>query len=170
MMSVLNKICLHWTGGANFPCNKDLEAYHFCIDKLGKIYQGEYLPEDNLNCNDEKYAKHCGGGNTGCIGLSLCGMAGFNLADLWTRYPLYQKQIEAFCCMAGYLTNKYKIDVCKETVFTHYEFGQSHPKTSSYGKIDFTYLPYLPNLQKERIGDYLRNKIQWYQIQQKKGK
>ncbi len=34
-MAELNKICLHWTAGANFPCNKDLEAYHFCVDKLG---------------------------------------------------------------------------------------------------------------------------------------
>ena len=105
-MSVLNKICLHWTGGANFPCETDLKAYHFCVDKLGRIYQGKYFPEDNLNCKDGKYAKHCGGGNTGCIGLSLCGMAGFNLANLQTNYPLFPLQLEAFCCLAGYLANK----------------------------------------------------------------
>ena len=31
----LNKICLHWTAGANFPNDTDLKAYHFCVDKLG---------------------------------------------------------------------------------------------------------------------------------------
>ena len=117
-----------------------------------------------------RYAAHCGGGNTGCIGVSCCGMYGFNLKDKKTKYPLTQKQVEAMCSKVAKLCSLYGITVSEKTVFTHYEFGQSHPKTSSYGKIDFTYLPYLPNLSKERIGDYLRNKIQWYQIQQKKGK
>lgn len=97
-------------------------------------------------------------------------MYGFNLKDKKTKYPLTQKQVEAMCSKVAKLCSLYGITVSEKTVFTHYEFGQSHPKTSSYGKIDFTYLPYLPNLSKERIGDYLRNKIQWYQIQQKKGK
>lgn len=70
------------------------------------------------------------------------------------------------CSKVAKLCSLCGINVSEKTVFTHYEFSQSHPKTSSYGKIDFTYLPYRPNLQKERIGDYLRNKIQWYQIQQ----
>lgn len=120
--------------------------------------------------HDGKYAAHCGGGNTGCIGVSCCGMYGFNLKDKKTKYPLIQKQVEAMCSKVAKICSLYGITVSEKTVFTHYEFGQSHPKTSSYGKIDFTYLPYLPNLSKERIGDYLRNKIQWYQIQQKKGK
>ena len=93
-----------------------------------------------------------------------------DLKDKKTKYPLTQKQVEAMCSKVAKLCSLYGITVSEKTVFTHYEFGQSHPKTSSYGKIDFTYLPYLPNLQKERIGDYLRNKILWYQIQQKKGK
>ncbi len=58
-MTSLNKICLHWTAGANTPCQVDLEAYHFCIDNLGRIYKGKYTPEDNIDCYDGKYAKHC---------------------------------------------------------------------------------------------------------------
>ena len=30
-------------------------------------------------------------GNTGCIGLSVCGMAGFDLTKKQTKYPLTQK-------------------------------------------------------------------------------
>lgn len=167
-MTSLSKICLHWTAGANSPCNTDLEAYHFCIDKDGKVYQGNHKLEDNINCYDGNYAKHCGGGNTGCIGLSCCGMYKFNLKDKETKYPLTQKQIEALCNKAAELCIKYGISVNSKTVFTHHEFGNSHPKTSSFGKIDLTYLPYLPNLKQDRVGDYLRNKVSWYVLQQKK--
>ncbi len=168
-MSVLNKICLHWTGGANFPCETDLKAYHFCVDKLGRIYQGKYFPEDNLNCKDGKYAKHCGGGNTGCIGISLCGMAGFNLANLQTNYPLFPLQLEAFCCLAGYLANKYGINVCEEKVFTHFEFDQKRTLDGREGKIDITHISYLPELGVSGVGDYLRGKIRWYKEKIKNG-
>lgn len=164
----LSKICLHWSAGASSPCEVDLKAYHFVVDALGKIHQGHFKPEDNINCTDKKYAKHCGGGNTNCIGLSALGMAGFNLKDKQTKYPLTKLQVEAFCKLAAELCIKYGIQVSSETVFTHHEFGQKHPRTTSYGKIDFTYLPFLPNLEKDKIPDFLRNKISWYIIQIKK--
>ena len=165
---MLKTICLHWTAGSNKPCETDLKAYHFLFDKDGKEYSGCFTPEDNIDCQDGKYAKHCGGGNTCCIGISCCGMYGFNLKDKKTKYPLTQKQVEAMCFKTATLCNKYRIEVNDKTVFTHFEFGKSHPKTTSAGKIDFTYLPFLPNLAVEKIGDYLRNKIRWYQIQLKK--
>ena len=58
---------MHWTAGANTPCDTDLKAYHYCVDKYGKIFAGTHKPEDNLNCYDSNYAMHFGGGNTGCI-------------------------------------------------------------------------------------------------------
>ena len=161
-MSSLNKICLHWTAGANYPCQVDLNAYHYCIDELGRIYPGTHKPEDNLNCYDGNYAAHCGGGNTGCIGISVCGMAGFNLSAKQTKYPLNQKQIETMCCLTAYLSIKYRFSISEKSVFTHYEFDKK--KTKPEGKIDITYLPYLPNLQIEKIGAYLRNKAEWYGI------
>lgn len=167
-MTSLTKICIHWSAGANKPCATDLKAYHFLFDKDGNEYAGNYKPEDNLNCYDGKYAQHCGGGNTGCIGVSCCGMSGFDLKNKQTKYPITQKQVEAMCCKIAKLCNLYGIIVNEKNVFTHYEFGKRNRKTSSYGKIDFTYIPYLPNLSKESIGNYLRNKVQWYQIQLKK--
>lgn len=159
-MISLNKICLHWTAGANTPCQVDLEAYHFCIDNLGRIYKGKYSPEDNIDCYDGKYAKHCGGGNTGCIGLSVCGMAGFDLKNKKTKYPLTQKQIETLCCLAGYLSNLYGIPISKNFVFTHYEFDRRQKKKQ--GKTDITFLPYIPALSIDEVGSYLRKKITWY--------
>ncbi len=158
----LNKICNHWTAGTHNHCIKDLESYHYLIDKNGKIYKGKYKPEDNINCNDGKYAAHCGGGNTGCIGLSVCGMADFDLSKKQTKYPLTQKQIEALCSLNAYLSVKYNIDISKNSIFTHYEFDKKQPKSKQKGKIDITYLPFMPNLNKDSIGNYIRNKTSWY--------
>lgn len=168
-MSKLTKLCLHWTAGASSPCQLDLNSYHYCVDKLGRIYPGKHKPEDNLNCYDGNYAAHCGGGNTGCIGISACGMAGFSLSGKQTKYPLTQKQVDdALCVMAAYLSIKYGIPVNKNTVFTHYEFDRKKKKPD--GKIDITYLPYLPNLSKNSVGDYLRGKVNWYKDKIQQGK
>lgn len=167
-MTSLSKICLHWTAGSNTPCQVDLNAYHYCVDKLGRIYQGTHTPEDNLNCYDGKYAPHCGGGNTGCIGLSVCGMAGFDLIKKQTKYPLTQKQIEAFCCLVAYLSVKYGILISEKSVFTHYEFDRKKKKPE--GKIDITYIHYLPNLSQNSVGSYLRQKISWYRDKIKQNK
>jgi len=168
-MTSLNKICLHWTAGANSPCQLDLNSYHYCVDKFGRIYPGTHKPEDNLNCYDGNYAAHCGGGNTGCIGLSACGMAGFSLSKKQTKYPITQKQIDdALCTIAAYLSVKYGIPINKNTVFTHYEFD--HKKIKPEGKIDIAYLPYQPTISVDKVGDYLRGKVAWYKDKIKQGK
>ncbi len=167
-MTSLTKICLHWTAGSNKPCSQDLEAYHYCVDQCGRIYQGKYKPKDNLNCYDGAYAKHCGGGNTGCIGLSVCGMAGFDLTKKQTKYPLKQKQVEALCCLAAYLSINYGILIHENSVFTHYEFDRKKKKPE--GKINITYLHFAPNLSQSSVGKYLRQKIAWYRDKIKQGK
>ena len=77
-----------------------MDSYHFCVDKDGKIYAGSYAPEDNINCQDGIYARHCGGGNTGCIGISACGMKGFTEKKKESVCPLTQPQIESMCCLS----------------------------------------------------------------------
>lgn len=165
----LSKICLHWSAGASYPCEVDFAAYHFLVDKDGKVYLGHFKPENNIICKPNLYAMHCGGGNTGCVGISALGMAGFNLKDKKTAYPLTKTQVEAFCKLAAQLCIKYGIKVSADTVFTHYEFGQKHPKTKSFGKIDFTYLPFQPDMESKEICTYLRNKINWYITEIKSG-
>lgn len=166
-MTSLNKICLHWTAGSNYPCDKDLDSYHFCVDKNGKIYKGTYAPEDNVNCQDGIYARHCGGGNTGCIGISVCGMANFTTNKKQTKYPITQKQVDdGLCPLAAYLSIKYGI--LSNKIFTHYEFDRTKRKPE--GKIDITYLPYLPNLSTQEVLNHLKNKINWYRQKIKEGK
>lgn len=158
----MKRIILHWTAGGHYPNTSDLQHYHFVIDKDGKIYNGKYKPEDNLNCYDGKYAQHTGGGNTESIGVAVCGMANFNGNIESTKYPLTDVQLNKLFSFVSDLCKKYGIDVTPNTVMTHYEFGKSHPKTTSVGKIDITCLPPYPYLLKNQVGDFLRANIKQY--------
>ena len=120
-------------------------------------------PEDNINCNDGNYAPHCGGGNTGNIGIAFCGCYvpnGVSVKE--TKFPLTQKQLERGFKLGAELCKKYKIPINKDHVFTHYEFGKSHPNTSSAGKIDITYIHTCPTISSETVGSYIRGKVLWY--------
>ena len=111
----MKKIILHWTGGASYPNSVDLEHYHYVIDKDGKVYNGYYEPKDNLNCYDGKYAKHTGGGNTGSIGVAVCGMANFNGDIKSTKYLLTSIQIEKLFYLTAQLCSKYNIEITPDT-------------------------------------------------------
>lgn len=155
-MVSLKMITLHWTGGTYTPNQTDLNSYHFLIDGDGRVHNGVHRPEDNLNCKDGHYAKHCGGGNTGNIGIAICSM--WNTKD----YPIKRIQIEAACKLAGELSYKYGIRISDKTIMTHSEFGKAHPNTSSYGKIDIQSLPCVAVYGVEEVGKWIRNKVNWY--------
>lgn len=154
-------IILHWTAGGYNPCKTDILHYHFIIDGIGRVHAGDFSPEDNIDCKDGKYAAHCGGGNTGRIGISICCRKNKNT-------PPTKKQIEAMCKKAAECCIKYNIDPLK--VQTHAEFGIQHPNTSSFGKIDINSLPYENISGIEECGAYLRNKVLWYYIKIKETK
>lgn len=150
---MFKNIILHWTAGNYNPSVTDLEHYHYIVDGDGNVHKGKYTPRDNENCTDGKYAAHCGGGNTGRIGISICCRKDLNT-------PPTRKQVEAMCNLAAQLCNAYGLQPA--ACITHAEFGQAHPKTGSYGKIDINSLPYANVSGIKACGDYLRNKIQWY--------
>lgn len=126
----------------------------------GLIVKGKYKPEDNENCQDGKYAQHCGGGNTGAIGVAYCGMVGFKNVNNPGKYPLTAKQVEAGFKLCAELCKKYNIPI--NNVMTHYEFGKLHPKTTSAGKIDIIHLPSYPDVSATEMGTFIRKKIHWY--------
>lgn len=158
----MKRIIIHWTAGSNTANNTDKTHYHYVIDGNGTVINGKYKPEDNENCNDGKYAKHTGGGNTGSIGVSMCGMYGYTSPKNVGKYPLKKVQVEAMFKLVATLCKKYKIAITPDTVMTHYEFGKKNPKTTSAGKIDIVYLPPYPEQTKDKIGDFIRSKIKWY--------
>ena len=60
------------------------------------------------------------------------------------------------------LCEKYNLPVSKDTVLTHYEFGQDNPKTASFGKIDIIWIPPYPWVVKNDVGNFIRSKVRWY--------
>lgn len=160
---MLKKITYHWTAGRNKPSRHEYECYHYLIDSEGNVYKGKYPPEENMNCNDGRYAQHCGGGNTDNIGIAFCGCyVPKGIAVKNSQFPLTRIQLERGFQLGAELCKKYNIPVNKTHVFTHYEFGLKHPNTSSAGKIDITYLHPFPAENKMTCGDFIRSKIKWY--------
>lgn len=158
----MKRIIIHWTAGTNQPNSVDYEHYHYLINGDGLVIKGKHTVQDNKNCTDGNYAAHTGGGNTGSIGVAVCGMLGFKSAKEVGKYPITSIQCERMYKLVAELCKIYAIPITPETVLTHYEFGQSHPKTTSHGKIDITYIPYVPNLTKDEVGNFIRGKVKWY--------
>lgn len=158
----MKRIILHWTGGRYYPNIIDRQHYHFMIDGDGEVYTGKFTPEDNLNCYDGAYAKHTGGGNTGSIGIALCGMYEYRKPSVVGNYPLTHIQFERAYKLCADLCKKYALTISPVTVMTHYEFGKNNPKTESAGKPDISYIPYEPNIAPDKVGDFIRSKVQWY--------
>lgn len=159
----MKRIIIHWTAGGPVPTSYEKEHYHYLVDSIGKIHLGKYKPEANLICRESLYAMHTGGGNTGSIGISLCGMANFKNSKDQGKFPITKVQFEATMKLCAQLATQYDIKITPDTVITHYEFGQSHPETTSYGKIDIIFLPPYPWVSKNDIGSFIRSKIRWYQ-------
>ena len=153
-------IVLHWTCGGHYPNEIDLSSYHFLIDVDGKVHPSKYHPEHNLDCTDGYYAPHCGGGNTGRIGVAFCGMMGYTNSSKWSKYPITDKQFEEGCKFVASLCKKYKLSV--NQVITHSEFGKKFPETTSNGKIDIDYLPHVSLYGTEAVGNYIRNIVKLY--------
>ena len=159
----MKRIIIHWTAGGAVPNQHEKEWYHYLIDNLGKIHEGKFKPIANENCKAGMYAPHTGGGNTGSIGVALCGMFGYKSRQNIGTSPITKIQFETAMQLCAKLSKIYGITVSPNTVMTHYEFGKIHPKTSSVGKIDITLLPPYSWVETNDIGNFIRSKVKWYQ-------
>ena len=158
----MKRIIIHWTAGGSVPTSYEKECYHFLVDALGKVYLGKFKPEANLDCKKGMYAMHTGGGNKGSIGVSMCGMADFKNKNQQGKFPITKIQFESAMKLCAQLTKQYNIKITPETLMTHYEFGQAHPNTTSYGKIDIVFIPPYPWISRDDVGSFIRSKIRWY--------
>lgn len=158
----MKRIVLHWTAGQYEPNAIDKEHYHFLINSKGEVIKGLHKVEDNRCLTSGYYAAHTGGGNTGSIGIAMCGMLGFKNRKEMGAFPLTKVQCERCFKLIAELSEEYNIPITSNTVMTHYEFGKKHPQTSSYGKIDIVCLPPYIDVEQDKVGDFIRNKAKWY--------
>ncbi len=156
---MLRRIIIHWTAGEYNPNSCDLHHYHFLINNLGNVLKGTHSPKDNICCNDGIYAAHTKQGNTGSIGIAMCGMYGFKNSEYVGDFPLTKIQCEACFEYCAKLMKKYGIPIDK--IYTHYEFNKM--KNIKTGKIDIVHLPPYPEIKKDKVLDFIKNKISWYQ-------
>lgn len=155
----LKRICLHWTAGGLTPNATDKQHYHYICAGDGSIHLGKYTPEANGKSltNRDKYAAHCGGGNSFTIGIAVCGGPKGYKPGVFTEISLERACKEmARCCL------HYGIAVSPETVYTHYEFGLRHPGTDSAGKIDINQLPWDDSVKAQDVGHLIRRKVSGY--------
>ena len=118
----MKRIIIHWTAGAYNPNQTDFEHYHYLVTGDGLVIKGKYEPKDNENCQDGKYAQHTGGGNTGSIGVAMCGMyVPKNTPLQMTKYPLTKIECERCFDLIAKLAKEYKLQITPDTVMTHYE-------------------------------------------------
>ncbi|MBQ3310634.1 N-acetylmuramoyl-L-alanine amidase [bacterium] len=158
----MKRIIIHWTAGFSVPNSYEKEHYHYLIDKYGKIHEGAFKPIANEKCQTGMYAAHTGGGNTGSIGVALCGMLGYKNRKNIGDYPITKIQFETTMQLCAFLSRKFNIPITKNTVLTHYEFGKLNPNTTSAGKIDMTFIPSYSWVETDEIGKFIRTKIKWY--------
>ncbi|MFH1000434.1 MAG: N-acetylmuramoyl-L-alanine amidase [Bacteroidota bacterium] len=157
------KIINHWTAGGFTPNKTDFQHYHYLIDCGGKVYKGVYPVSANDVCTDGNYAAHTGGGNTGKIGVAVCGMAGFVSPQKPGNYKLTKIQLEKlFELNAKLLIQEGWNEANDVNLLTHYEYGKKYPETSSAGKIDITFLPPYPHVLPDITGEFIRGKTNWY--------
>lgn len=148
------------TAGTYKPNDIDLSHYHYLINHNGSIFEGKYKPEDNLDCTDGHYAQHCGGGNTGAIGITLCGNIGWTPTMRASSCPLTHQQFESMWKLSAELCLKYNLK--PKDCITHAYFGLKNPSTTSAGKIDIIYIPYNNLYGIEEVNKLCQEKINWY--------
>lgn len=158
----MKRVIIHWTAGGSVPNSHEKNCYHYLVDRCGKIYNGKFKPEANEVCKTGMYAEHTGGGNTGSIGIALCGMFGFKDKNNIGNFPITKIQFEACMQLCAKIIRQYNIPITKTTVLTHYEFGLLHPNTTSAGKIDIIFIPPYSWVEKSDVGNFIRTKIRWY--------
>lgn len=91
----MKRLIIHWTAGGPVPTSYEKEFYHYLVDSLGKIYQGKFKPEANINCKKGMYAAHTGGGNTASICVAMCAMANFKSKNDLGGFPITKIQFES---------------------------------------------------------------------------
>ncbi len=150
----MNRIILHWTGGAHKPNSRDRSHYHFLVDGDGMVIPS--IPvENNAAPLSPGYAGHTLNCNTNSIGVAICACLNANENPLdFGSYPPTARQLGALVELVASLCRQYHIPVDSHHVLTHGEV-QHNLGIRQRGKWDLNALPHIQGPG----GDYLRRAI-----------
>jgi hypothetical protein len=153
----MNKIIVHWTAGGWQASGLDLEHYHILIEVDATLERGKYTILDNESANDNIYAAHTKGCNTGAIGVSLCGMLNARESPFDAgKFPITKAQWDFLPRVLSDLCRRYAITPHRTTVLSHAEVQQTLGIKQN-GKWDIARLPWDPNIRGAiAIGDAFR--------------
>lgn len=153
----MQRIIVHWTGGANRASARDRKHYHLLVEGDGKLVQGDHPITANAAPIRGSYAAHTLNCNSGSIGVALCGMAGAVESPFDPgKSPITMQQWAALPQVLASLCRRYSIPVTPATVLSHAEV-QATLGIAQRGKWDIARLPFDPALKGAKaIGDQLR--------------
>jgi len=158
----MKRIIIHWTAGTHKPSATDKMHYHYIVDGIGNVVNGDMKPEDNLSTSTA-YAAHTRGMNTGSIGVAFAAMHGAKERPFSAgKYPITDKQVKAMVRLESDMCEKYGIPVTPQAVLTHAEV-QGTLGVTQRGKWDVNWLPGMDRVGlPSQTGDLLRQKVRDY--------
>ena len=156
------KIIIHHTAGTYSVNSCDKKHYHYIVDGTGTVIKGDYSIHDNDNCKDGKYAAHTYLGNTKSIGVAVACNKDFKLSapKTSTMYPLNVLQYRALIKLVQRLQREYNVSL--SNIYTHYSFDKS--RNIKQGKVDITYIPWIPDLTPDEVQKQIKTDIQKYKL------
>jgi hypothetical protein len=142
MPAKMARIIVHWTAGGHRASSVDLQHYHVLVEGDGTVKRGTKTIKDNESTDDNVYAAHTLGTNTGSIGVSMCAMmdAVENPFDPGPA-PLTKTQWDKMVQVCAVLARTYGIAVTPKTILTHAEV-QPNLGIKQKGKWDVTRLAF----------------------------
>ncbi|MCP2727690.1 monofunctional biosynthetic peptidoglycan transglycosylase [Limnofasciculus baicalensis] len=155
----MKRVILHWTAGGYKASVIDKSHYHILIEDDGKLVKGTHSIKDNVSTEDNVYAAHTKGLNTGSIGISVCCMAEAIETPFEAGYfPMTKIQWDKMAQVVAELCYFYNIPVTPETVLGHGEVEAilGIPQT---GKWDPMILPWNSDLSKTEVGKEFRDLV-----------
>ena len=155
----MKRVILHWTAGGYKASDIDREHYHILIEADGKLVKGRHSIQENITTEDNVYAAHTQGLNTGSIGVSVCCMAEAIETPFDAGYfPMTKIQWDTMAQVVAELCHFYNIPVTAETVLGHGEV-EAILGIPQMGKWDPMILPWNSELSKTEVGKEFRDLV-----------
>lgn len=159
----MERVIVHWTGGAYVASSHDKACYHFLVQGDLSVVRGQHPITANVHIgskSSDDYAAHTRACNTRSIGVSICCMAGgVEVPFSAGKYPLTEAQWQRAAEVIADLCRTYDIPVTPKTVLTHAEV-QTTLGIWQRAKWDMNRLAFNLNLKGHKTcGDDLRRRV-----------